>query len=277
MKIVTLLENNTTDPALIHKHGLSLYLESENRKILFDIGPDDAFITNAKKLGIDLAGVQYLIISHGHYDHGGALDHFARINQQAKIIMHKTAVCPRVAKGPQDGTREIGLKFDSALTPRLLLLEKNYAIDERALIVMDFKPDGFVPDGNRSLFEKGPGGELKNDGFGHEIALLIKENGQNIFVTGCSHSGIGNMMRTTRRTLGDIKIDYVIGGFHIYNPAAKRLEEKANIDTLIAELDGFEGTTFFTGHCTSSEGFDYLKQNMKNTVREIHSGSVINI
>ena len=55
MKITTLLENKTTCDALRCEHGLSLYIETEKHKILFDSGASDAFWENARALGIDLA------------------------------------------------------------------------------------------------------------------------------------------------------------------------------------------------------------------------------
>ena len=70
MKIVSLLENIKT-PGVKAKHGLSLYIETENHKILFDCGPDNKFIQNAKVKNIDLTKVDIVIISHGHIDHGG--------------------------------------------------------------------------------------------------------------------------------------------------------------------------------------------------------------
>jgi 7,8-dihydropterin-6-yl-methyl-4-(beta-D-ribofuranosyl)aminobenzene 5'-phosphate synthase len=75
MKFTTPLENTKEENAtLINKHGLSLYIETEGLKILFDIGPDDSFLHNVGELGIDLAGVDILVISHAHYDHGGGLE-----------------------------------------------------------------------------------------------------------------------------------------------------------------------------------------------------------
>ncbi len=49
------------------------------------------FIHNARKMGIDLSQVDYLVISHGHFDHGGGLKHFQKINKKAKIFLHINA------------------------------------------------------------------------------------------------------------------------------------------------------------------------------------------
>ena len=58
MKIVTLLENTACKDGLCAAHGLSLYIETPRHKILFDMGPNDGFLTNAKALGVDLAAVE---------------------------------------------------------------------------------------------------------------------------------------------------------------------------------------------------------------------------
>ena len=58
MKILTLLENTTLQQGLTPKHGLSLYIETHNKKILSDTGPDHTFIENAEKLAIDLSTVK---------------------------------------------------------------------------------------------------------------------------------------------------------------------------------------------------------------------------
>ncbi len=83
MKIVTLIEDNNTDVdegltvrPLITRHGLSLYIESKGLKILFDTGPDESIIDNAEELSIDLSEIDFAVVSHGHYDHGGGVSAF---------------------------------------------------------------------------------------------------------------------------------------------------------------------------------------------------------
>lgn len=74
LQITTLIENMQDDAGeLACEHGLSLYIEFEGRKILFDTGQTGAFLTNAGKLGKSVADVDYIVISHGHYDHSGGV------------------------------------------------------------------------------------------------------------------------------------------------------------------------------------------------------------
>ena len=91
MKITTLLENKTTCDALRCEHGLSLYIETEKHKILFDSGASDAFWENARALGIDLAQVDIAFLSHAHNDHCGGLLTFLRGNRTAKVYLQKEA------------------------------------------------------------------------------------------------------------------------------------------------------------------------------------------
>ena len=94
MKITILVENTTIDTRLTPKHGLSIYIETNKHKVLFDLGPDDTYLVNARILGIDLSQVDTVVLSHGHKDHGGALSGFLKVNSKARIYLHRQAFEP---------------------------------------------------------------------------------------------------------------------------------------------------------------------------------------
>ena len=71
MKVVILMENSTCRDTVACAHGLSMYIETDKHKILFDMGPDAQFIDNAKALGVDLTQVDIAFLSHAHNDHCG--------------------------------------------------------------------------------------------------------------------------------------------------------------------------------------------------------------
>ncbi|MDD2682314.1 MAG: MBL fold metallo-hydrolase [Bacilli bacterium] len=89
MLIKSLSDNISLNEKFLHEHGLSIYIEINNIKVLFDTGASSIFSNNALKLNIKLKDVDYLIISHGHYDHGGGLNTFLNINTKAKIFFQK--------------------------------------------------------------------------------------------------------------------------------------------------------------------------------------------
>ena len=97
MKVVTLMENTTCCDELFCEHGLSLYIETEGHRILFDAGQSAAFADNAEKLGVDLREVDFAVLSHGHYDHGGGLGRFLEIHKTAPVYVSRYAFEPIMA------------------------------------------------------------------------------------------------------------------------------------------------------------------------------------
>lgn len=75
MRICSLVEN-TSNCGMRTAHGLSFYIETKNHRVLFDVGQDETIFENARKMSIQLEDVDIVVISHGHYDHGGALEKF---------------------------------------------------------------------------------------------------------------------------------------------------------------------------------------------------------
>ncbi len=92
MLIKTLVENTSLSKDFGSEHGLSLYIETQNHKILFDVGASDLFLQNAKKLDVNIADVDFLAISHGHYDHGGGLKTFLEENTKAEVFLRKRQI-----------------------------------------------------------------------------------------------------------------------------------------------------------------------------------------
>jgi 7,8-dihydropterin-6-yl-methyl-4-(beta-D-ribofuranosyl)aminobenzene 5'-phosphate synthase len=88
MKVKILVENRANQPECLAEHGLSVYIESGQRKILFDLGATDIYLQNAKRMKIDLGEVDTVVVSHGHYDHTGGIPSFCGINHKAKIFIH---------------------------------------------------------------------------------------------------------------------------------------------------------------------------------------------
>ena len=71
---LSVLSENTAGGSFLAEHGLSYFIEVNETKILLDTGHSDVFKLNAQKLGIDIDKVvDVVVLSHGHWDHGGRL------------------------------------------------------------------------------------------------------------------------------------------------------------------------------------------------------------
>ena len=93
MKVTVLVENTTAD-GLQAEHGLSLFVEAQGTRFLFDMGQTDLFARNADALGIDLNTAAFAVLSHGHYDHGGGIRTFFARNDHARVYMSRHAFEP---------------------------------------------------------------------------------------------------------------------------------------------------------------------------------------
>ena len=280
MKITVLVENSVSkngQPGLKSEHGLSIHIEVNKTNILFDVGKTDLFSRNSKKLNIDLSKVDYLIISHGHYDHGGGLKHFLKINNKAIIYMHKKAINKHFTK--IFGFIPFNISLDSNIInknrDRIVFVDEDMHLTDNIDLLADFPDDFPQPTGNLSLYEKYEG-IVENDKFQHEIALLINENDNSVLFTACSHSGIINMYKKAESFKKNEKINYVFGGFHTYNPATRKNESKNYLDNLTTGLKETD-SLFYTGHCTGKQNLDYLKEKLDNKIFSMNTGDIIEI
>lgn len=246
MKIIALVENTCQSGAFSVEHGLSLYIETNNHKILFDAGQTALFAENAKKLGVNLQAVDALVLSHGHYDHGGGLDTFLKLNTHAPVYLSKLAFCACY----NGSEKYIGL--DSALknNARLVFVDDTHVIDKGiTLSTQNDKRRKFNMQSTGLTVCKN--GSFLPDDFCHEQYLLIEEDGKRILFSGCSHKGILDIADW-------FCPDVLVGGFHFSKlPLDETLAEYARM------LDAHK-TVFYTCHCTGTEQFAYMKKHMRH-------------
>jgi 7,8-dihydropterin-6-yl-methyl-4-(beta-D-ribofuranosyl)aminobenzene 5'-phosphate synthase len=274
MEIICLLENNTTDPALAPDHGLSFFIRTRDLSILFDTGQDRKFADNARHLGVDLTKTDLSVLSHGHYDHGGGLPHFQTLNSSAETIMTRNAFEGRCwAQYLKYAPKYIGLDTDAIDQSRCRFIDSDLALSKDLTIITDFLKTGFIPKNNAGLLRQNKDGQLIEDEFSHELALLIVEDGTSVLFTGCAHSGMGNMIDTVLARTGRDHIDHVIGGFHLYNRVTKTTEADSRLDILVNELSSHAGTTYYTGHCTGPDAPGYMSPKMERPIHVFATGS----
>ncbi len=242
------------------------------------MGPDNRFADNARHLGVDLSKTDVAVLSHGHYDHGGGIQHFQHINPTAKIIMTRDAIEGRYYACNQGyPPRYIGLDTDAIDKSRCQFIDSDMAVSNELTVFTGFSKKGFIPQGNAPLLRQEEEGQFIADDFSHELALLVVADNTSVLFTGCAHSGIGNMMDAVLRRTGRDHIDHVIGGFHLYNPITRTTEPDHRLDVLINELSSHDGATFYTGHCTGPDAPAYISQKMSRPIHSFTSGTQIKI
>lgn len=278
MKISMLIENNSFSKELVKEHGLSLYIETNNKKIVFDTGASGNFIDNAVKMGIDLQEVDTLIISHGHKDHSGGLLRFLQLNSKATVFMSRQ-VCQEYYAKVFLFKKNISSSVEvvSRYKERIVLLEKFTELGDEMFILTKFIRRYPLVKGNKSLFRE-QDGKLINDDFSHEIALVIRNQDRLVMISGCSHNGIENMIETVMECFPQTAIQAVIGGFHLLDfPRSIWTESKRAIREIGDRLLGYKIDKIYTCHCTGKRAFAILKEVMGNKMEYFYTGMEIEL
>ena len=260
MKITILMENTAFSPEFAAEHGLSLFVETERHRFLFDAGQTGAFADNAAKLGVDLKSAQFAVLSHGHYDHGGGMGRFLEINRRAKIYVNQHAFDDH-----WNGTRRcIGLDPRLRDSRRLVMTGDRATIAPGLILATCNDLPRIVPTDPFGLTERVGNFFLPED-FRHEHYLMVEEKGRKILFSGCSHNGILNILDWFRP-------DVLVGGFHFKDLAADSDRLRA-----YGEAMAKYHTTFYTGHCTGQPQFETLRSILGERLHAISAGMVLEI
>lgn len=279
IRITVLVENSALpETSFEAKHGLSLFVETQNHTLLFDTGPDDTFFRNAQQLGIDLSKVEAVILSHGHYDHTGGLRTFFEVNQHAPVYLLHGAQRAFYSLSTGLPYRYIGMD------PSLLVdFKDRFHFFSHRLTLLDgvvlsevtsygtFKPNNtvlFVEQNNEKVL----------DDFSHELVMSIQDDRGVLIFTGCSHQGVLNMVMTVQEDLATIPIRALFGGFHLSNTRKNILTEKEeDVVELANQLDQLHIPFIYTGHCTGDVGFNLLHKILKKNLFAMHVGLVVEL
>lgn len=258
MKLIVLTENTTADAAIGCEHGLSLYIETGGKRLLFDMGQTALFAENAQKLCVDLARIDFAVLSHGHYDHGGGLQTFLTCNKTAPVFLSRYAFEPHY-----NGTEKyIGLDTALQSSERLVFTGETHRIADGLTLFSCNERTRPFDFGSANLHVMQNGALMPED-FRHEQYLLIEEDGRRILISGCSHKGILNIMEWFRP-------DVLIGGFHLMKqPCGDLLRSYAT------RLNAYP-TAYYTCHCTGTEQYAFMRGTMQR-LHYISAGTVLKI
>lgn len=266
MNIKVLAENTAISDEYSFEHGLSLYIETLNHKILFDTGQSDLFYENAMKMNVDLTSIDTVIISHGHYDHGGGLKTFLKHNSHANVYINKNAFNDFYS----GFERYIGLDKTLKEYKQVIFTDDEYKIDDELCLFTGNNEQKPYETQSKNL-NMNVDGVIKTDTFVHEQYLLINEMNKKTLISGCSHKGILNILNFTNSK----NIDTLIGGFHFKGIEIDNIG-KNTLNIIADELKKYK-TQYYTCHCTGVCQYEYLKNIMENQIYYLSTGKCITI
>ena len=256
LEITVLVDNTTVRPDLCSEHGLSMWVAIDGKHILFDTGMGIALAENAVTLGVDLGRTDAIVLSHGYFDHTGGLPHVFERGATPRIFMHPDAVEMRYGSLQTPPARPIGMRAEIAE-----LLSKKTADILKTLnptqVTNHLWVTGPIP--RRTSFED-TGGPFFMDEDCHvkdaitDDQAIWMETAEGIAVLlGCAHSGVVNTLDYIAELTGSTRFHAVIGGMHLLNASAERLE--ATIDA----LKRYQVGGIVPCHCTGEAPMQMLK------------------
>lgn len=276
LQITLLTDDSVRKRGLLAEHGLSLWIESDRHKIVFDTGQTDVYLKNAQMLGLDLEQAQAIVISHGHYDHGGGLAWFPLRESGPRVYLHPEATLPKfgLAKNLEEPHRPVGLPWridqikhlDQIVTHNTstLAIADNLYLCAEIPVVTDFEPV------NTSLLvEKND--QVQVDAMHDEQVLVCTCKKGLVVVVGCSHPGIVNILKYVHLFFSEQPIHAVIGGMHLENASPIRLQQT---------IDYFRQmgiTKVVPLHCTGSQAVWTMKQQLGDVVVTACTGDTITL
>lgn len=266
-QITVLYDAFGRDPALQKDWGYAAFVEVGGKRILFDTGNNaDVLAKNAAAMSVDLARLDFVVMSHRHGDHMGGMNYLLSVNPKVRIYAPKESFGVYGADLPSGFYRK-----DESLTP-----EQRYYDGKppdvmrfgsawpRANIALVDKPTVIAPGIHLiSLVSDKPGTlELR------ELSLAIETPDGIVIVVGCSHTGIDNIVKAA--TAIQPKIRFVVGGLHLV--VAKDPDIEAIITTL---RDTYKVAYIAPGHCTGEPAFTALRKAFSERCLYAGLGSMI--
>ena len=245
MELTILVENTTLiDHYYKGEPGFCCLLEDGEEKLLLDTGYSGLYLENAAAMGIDLSQVGTIALSHGHDDHTGGLAAFFRAfpRWQGRVVCHPDALEPK-----RSGRHPVGSPLSRQEVEdrcRLVLSREPMVLSPHVVFLGEI-PRRTAFEATRPLAKRWNGEGWIGDFLPDDTALAVEgETGQWV-VTGCSHSGVCNILLRAQEVTGR-ETAGLLGGFHLLAPGPQTEET-------VRFLKGQALRRLIPCHCTGFE------------------------
>ena len=271
MRIVFLVDN-ISRCGLEAEWGLSVYIEYEGRPILLDTGASPLFAANADALGVDVSRVEFGVLSHAHYDHADGMEEFFRRNDHAPFYLREDCGEDCYDRKEDGSWKYIGIQRGilQAYPDRIVFLRHDFSPLPGVTLLPHTAPNLAAKGVQAHMFRQTQCCMIPDD-FGHEQSLIFETEQGLVILNSCCHAGADLVVEEASATFPGRPIYAIIGGFHLYDTPPKDIRAFARRlrDTGVQHI--------ITGHCTGQEGFDILKEELGDLVRQTEVGLTLEL
>ena len=277
LKITAIVENTagTFDvPEVLGEWGLALWIEADEHRILSDTGQGYTLLQNARRLGIDIASAETLVISHGHFDHTDGIAAVMGAGFRGKVYVHPAAFAGKYRREKTPPHRLIGMSSESrdALGSGVVeLVESSRPMEIAPGIIVT----GTIP--RRNAYENRPDSFFLDenctqpDPLIDDQALLIETPRGWAVITGCGHSGLINTLTYARELIGNSRIVAVLGGLHLFQATDERIQ------ATIENLRAFGVELIAPCHCTGFKATAAFLAQFGSRVVALRAGTALRV
>ena len=270
LEIVALAENTVRRAGLLGEHGLAFWIKADSRKLLFDTGQGKVLEENARELGIHLEGIEAVALSHGHYDHTGALHMALRRSRRAKVYLHPAALHAKYSRQEVPPHRSIGIPRPDKLAVQSGGRDVVWTA-QPSEIVPGVWVTGEIP---RMTDYEDVGGPFytdrtctQPDPLADDQALYVESANGIVVLLGCAHAGVVNTLEYVSGITGRKRIHAVLGGMHLLRGSRRRVEATGDA------LERFKVRVIAPGHCTGAAAVAHLWNRFPSQVKECSTGA----
>lgn len=273
LRITVLMDDTVMSDGVVCEHGVSVLMELLNgHRWLMDMGTTDLFMENAKRLGVDLAGLNGITITHGHDDHTGGLAFYGRLGSEPPVYGHPYIWHKSYQFRPNQPVRVTGIPYQArkCLAPHFHPVNHTVKLDDGFYMMTDIprKPGSFEPIGGNFFNEDATGPVPLID----DASMAIRTSHGIVVVVGCAHAGYTNILEAVAREFPDDKVCAVIGGVHLQNADEDVLSQAVAVTKQVGTPD----FVFYGGHCSGRNALDYFRQALgDDAVAPLGAGHVI--
>lgn len=270
---ITFLVDNISQQGLSAEHGFAVLIEQKKQRLLFDCGQGEALFHNADKLNIALNDLDAIILSHGHFDHGGNLKQLLLDNPNATLYLHPDCLQTRYSLHPNKEPRKISLP-QSAIEAINQFPTKQKQFNKFVKQITDnIFITGQIPRVNKEEQISGPFYldplKQRQDKLLDDQSLWIETKEGIVVIAGCCHSGIINTLTHIKNKAAQQKFICLLGGLHLLNADQNRL------DATIDYLNKVQLTSVYPAHCTGQEANKQLKKKIRSKVKNTYAGLTV--